>query len=100
MSETISIHKLTGAIFKILPMKEEELKGEEVYLLQYIDSIKTETMGMLKTYPSLSNNSDFLRIVNTMQGMDWEASDLKKYKSEVLKMTNLLNKIEAEFEEE
>lgn len=100
MSILISIQKLTGAIFKILPMKEEELRGEEVFLLQYIDSIKTETIGMLKTYPSLSDDGDFLRVVNTMQGMDWETSDLKKYKSEVLKMTNLLNKIEARWKEE
>lgn len=94
MSAIISIREITGAIFKILPMKEEEKNGEEEYLQKYIKSTTVEVLGMLKTYPSLSSNPDFMRVVNTMQGMDWENASVKQYKSEILKMTNLLNKVE------
>lgn len=88
------IKKLTNAVFKLLPMKEEELDGQEVFLYEYIESLKCEALGMMKSFSELKDNYEYIRVYSTLIGVDWYEVDYKTFRREVLKMTSLLNKVQ------
>lgn len=88
------IQRLTDAIFKMLPMKEEQISGKEVFLQDYVETVKNETLGMMKVFPELRNNYEYVRVCSTLQEIDCTNMDLKMFRKEVLKMTSLLNKVQ------
>lgn len=95
--EIIIVKRLTSAIFKMLPMLEEERSGEDVHCKEYIESLKIELAGNADAFPALGFNQDFLRIISIINGVDWEFASMKICRRAILKMTNLLNKIEGTF---
>ena len=46
------LNGLVGAIYKILPLKEDE----NSYLSDYLDSLVVQLKGALETYPELASN--------------------------------------------
>lgn len=94
MNPSIYIHKITGKVFKILPLREEELKGRNMYLSDYIESLVKELIGSCKTFPILADNADYLSVINTLQYLADTPGTLNECRSEVIKMCKMLNVLE------
>lgn len=86
--------KMIGSrIWKLLPLRDQYDKGEDVHLFEYARSLTLELMGAFETYPDLLDNSYFITIVNTMQYLNKYTVTHGEWRSEVLKMLNIQNKI-------
>ena len=94
MEPSYFIHRITGKVFKVLPLREEELKGNEVFLSEYIDSLVGELLGACKTFDCLSNDTDYYSVINTLQYLSDNPGTQKECRREVIKMCKLLNDLE------
>lgn len=94
MKPSTYINKITGAVFKILPMREDELRGHEMFLSEYIKSLICELMGACKTFDVLNASIEYYTVINTLQYMTDDPGDLDSCRSRVIKMCKLLNRLE------
>nr|DAG45227.1 MAG TPA: hypothetical protein [Caudoviricetes sp.] len=90
----VFIHGLTGRIFKILPLKEAELAGEESYLASYMDSLVRDMLGATDTFPELCSMQEFVTTLNIVQFLKHNDITQEICKQEVFKALRLLNSIE------
>ena len=97
MSIVSYLDAITGRVFKILPMKEQELRGFDVYLRDYLSSLAIEMVGASTTFACLGLDSDYIAVVNTVNGLASADNDVIQIKREVFKALNLLNKIAERF---
>lgn len=88
---------ITGRVFKILPMKEQELRGFSVFLSDYLSSLAIEMVGASMTFDCLGIDPDYIAVVNTVNGLAKTDSDVCQIKREVFKALNLLNRISGRF---
>ena len=84
---------LTRRIFKILPMREDEFNGTYMYLDVYLESLSIEMAGATSTFPSLSTDSDYIAVLNTINGLMCDSYDVAQTKREVFKALNLIRRI-------
>lgn len=96
MSIGVFLKLLTGRIYKILPMREQQLAGETVYLECYLCTLSLELQGACRTFPALSDDADYITIVNTINGLD-DAANVAVVKRETFKMLNLLDHIKHRY---
>lgn len=91
MDETTNLYlnSLIGAVYKILPMYE----NHDDNLQEYLDSLCIQLLGGLENFNELRLNSKYLSIINIIQYFRTHEYDKKTCKREVLKCTNLLNKM-------
>lgn len=87
------IEYFTGHVFKIIPLKEDEVSGEDVHLSEYIDSVVIEATGALATFKELANDTDFLTVVNILNYLNNNEVSEGVCKRETFKMLGLLNAI-------
>ena len=90
----VFIHGLTGRVFKILPLKEAELAGEETYLAAYLDSLVRDMIGSTDTFPELCTMQEFVTTLNIVQFLKHNDVTQEVCKQEVFKALRLLNSIE------
>lgn len=63
------LSNLKSDIFKLLPMKECEMEGDENYLDDYIENLLINLHGALAAYPILQEQKQFLYIINKISYM-------------------------------
>lgn len=80
--------KLTGRVFKILPMKEENSSTWEVY----IESLLHELIGNKELVKELKENAEFLSMLGVLEGLINE-EDIKVIRREIFNCLNLIKKI-------
>ena len=90
----IFIKKMKNEIFKILPLKEETNAG----LYDYIDSVSVQLNGALYTYPFLSEDSDYVAVLNIINYLKRNKFNVKQCKREVFKCLEILNKVYEKYE--
>lgn len=90
----VFIHGLTGRVFKILPLKEEELAGGETYLESYLESLLRDMIGATDTFPELAEMPEFVTTLNIVQFLKHNDITQEICKQEVFKALRLLNSIE------
>lgn len=90
----IFLKKIKNDIFKILPLKEESNNG----LIDYIDSVSIQLNGAIHTYPFLSEDIDYLTVVNIVNYLKNNDFSIKQCKREVFKCLDILNKITKKYE--
>lgn len=78
---------ITGKIFKILPLREDE--NESIY--EYLDSLRIEMTGAIETFPELHDNYEFMTLVNTINYLIGNEFDISTCKREVFKMLKTVN---------
>lgn len=83
---------LIGAIYKILPLKEEN----NSYLDDYLDSLTIQLTGALETYPELSSNTKYISIINSIQYFRKNEFNVKQCRREVFKCIENVKKIQKE----
>lgn len=96
MSIQTFLSALTGRIFKILPMREAELRGENVCLREYVSSLSTEVRGASLTFPDLQTSVGYITIANILNGLDTSGTQ-PQIKSEVFKMLRILDDLRREY---
>lgn len=80
--------RLTGRIFKILPMREENCSTWTVY----IQSLLHELIGGKGLIEEFRNNPDYLSLINTLEALINE-EDLLVIRREVFKCIDLVKKL-------
>lgn len=80
--------RLTGKIFKLLPMKEEGSKTWDIYL----ESLLSEMVGNKEMIEELRNNAEFLSLLGTLEGILGE-DDVDIVRREVFKALDILKKM-------
>lgn len=80
---------IKSQLFKILPMKEENNE----FLNEYLDSLFSELLGGLYVFEELTNNVEYIRILNTIRFLKEKECTVKQCKREVFKMINLAKKV-------
>lgn len=93
ISPTTFLHSLTPKIYKLMPMREELENGSNIFLDEYVESLKIELIGALDTYEVLSDDGYYHAIVNTVQYMSSFQMSLTRWRSEVKKMLRLIDKL-------
>ena len=56
-----------GDVFKLLPMKESAMDGEENHILEYIESLLINLKGAMSVYPVLNGQKQYLYVVNNLE---------------------------------
>lgn len=86
---------LSGDIFKLLPMKEEELQGLPSTLNDYLDAQIINVRGALKTFPELGEQKKYLYIVNNLEYLRNNEVDFAKWRKTVLNSTRYAKDLSA-----
>lgn len=89
----VFLKDVTGDIFKILPMKEDSLRGTENYLNDYISSLLVNLTGATKMYPELAKQKQYLYIINNLQYLNNNQADFSQWRRIILGSTNNINKL-------
>lgn len=95
MSCKTFIKRLTGRIYKILPIKERECAGETLYLDKHLSSVIREIRGACITFPELNDNPDFISVANIVEYLGNSHFTLTECRADIMRACRLLNKIEA-----
>lgn len=75
---------LCGDIFRLLPMKEDECLGVENHIPDYIESLIINMTGAMSTYPTLSSQKQYLRVLNNIQYLKTGDVDFAKWRKVIL----------------
>lgn len=60
------LFNLKSAVFKLLPMKEEQEQGADNHLQEYLETVVAEVKGATETYPWLGEQRYFLTVINNI----------------------------------
>ena len=90
------LQSLTGRIFKILPMREQQEQGDNLYLDLYLESLSLEMHGACETFPCLRACADYIMLLNTVNGLCAD-TPLPFLKREVFKMLSAIDEIRDEY---
>lgn len=80
---------MIGSIYKILPLNDEN----NYAVKDYIDYISIQLVGALYTYPELTTNQKYVSIINSVNFLRKENFTKRQCKREVLRCTNILQKM-------
>lgn len=61
------LYGLRGDVFKLLPLREASMKGEDKHVGEYIEVLLINLKGAMGTYPVLNKQKQFLYVVNNLQ---------------------------------
>lgn len=92
MRLTTYLCSLTGRIFKILPMREQEELGDTVFLDEYLSSLAIEMRGACDTFYELQDSPAYLVLINTVNGL-CATTPLPFLKREVFKMIHIVENL-------
>lgn len=88
------LHGLCGDIYKLLPMKEEEFKGAENHIDDYLsNSLLCNVIGATKTFPVLGSDKNFIYVKNNLQYLASEKITFVKWRKIVLDSVTLIDKL-------
>lgn len=90
----VFIRGLTGRVFKILPLREAELAGDETHVGSYVESLLRDMQGATSTFPELCEMPEYITALNIVQFMEHNKVTQEVCKQEVFKALRLLNSIE------
>lgn len=83
------LNSMIGSVYKILPMND----NEDVTLSDYLDSLYVQLVGGAETYHELKYCQHYYSIINVVRYFRTQKYDKKTCKREVLKCTNILEKL-------
>lgn len=93
------LNSLEGRIFKILPLYEQKMRGEESYVEVCLDSLRIELTGAMSTFEALGSNADYISILNTVNYLAENDVTVAVCKREVFKMLDKLKRIRTEMKD-
>lgn len=84
-----SLNRLTGKVFKILPMREENCDT----LDEYVKNLLRELINTKSLIRSLKDEGDLLSLLSTLEGMTSNDVDLDICRSDVFKCMGIIKKM-------
>lgn len=84
---------LVNKLFKVLPMKEHEVKS----LNSYLRSLQIELIGSTELIGTLKNDPKFLSLMNTIQFFIDNEFDNQTCKREVFKCIHILEDLQKKY---
>lgn len=87
------LYGLRGDIFKLLPMKEAAMDGENNHINEYIDAITINLSGATTTYPALATQKQYLYVLNNLNYIRDNEVDFKKWRKIVLNSTKYIDNL-------
>lgn len=84
---------LVNKMFKVLPMKENEVKS----LNEYLKSLQIELIGSIELIGVLKSDPQFLSLMNTIQFFIDNEYDNKTCKREVFKCIHILENLQKKY---
>ena len=98
MEQLISyLKEITGDVFKLLPMKEDELKGVDNHLREYLESLTVNMNGALKTYPELVNEKEYLYVINNLNYIYTNEVDFAHWRTIILNSVRGLSNLHSSY---
>lgn len=88
------LSSLTGKIYKLIPLREDQDMGKRVYLDQYLESLLIELIGAMETYDSLKEDKQYISVINTVQYMNHNQMNTSVWRRETFKMLRCIDKIQ------
>lgn len=85
----VSLDRLTGKVFKILPMREEECNT----LDEYVSNLLRELINTKELVLTLQRDEEFLSLLSTLEGLSHNDIDLQVCKSDVFKCIEIIKKM-------
>jgi len=88
----VSLERLVGKVYKILPMREENCDT----LDEYIENLLRELVSQRRLIDNLKHQSDLLSLISTLESVkDNSINDEKfqEFRSDVLKSLNIIKKM-------
>lgn len=82
---------LRGDIYKLLPMKESELNGEDNHLEEHLDAMIINLAGAVQTYPELAKQKQYLYALNNLNYILYNDVDFKTWRKAVLNSTRYID---------
>lgn len=86
---TSSLKRLTGKVFKILPMREEGCDT----LDSYVENLLRELINTKSLVLELQDDGEFLSLLSTLKGLADNDIDVDVCRSDVFKCTNIIDKM-------
>ena len=90
----IFLNRMTGDIFKLLPMREDEIKGIENHLNEYLDTLIVNAEGAVKTYPELMGSKEYLYVLNNLNYISTHDVEYTKWRKIILNSAKWLYNLE------
>lgn len=84
---------LRGDIFKLLPMKEDEIEGVDNHIEEYIESLLVTMRGAMATYPAISTKKKYLYVINNLQYLKTTKMRFEKWRTIVLNSGSEINNL-------
>ena len=84
---------LVNKMFKVLPMKEQDVAS----LHTYLQSLQIELIGSTKLIEVLKNDSQFLSLMNTIQFFIDNEYDNQTCKREVFKCIHIIDDLQTKY---
>jgi hypothetical protein len=98
MEQLISyLKEITGDVFKLLPMKEDELKGVNNHLKEYLESLTVNMNGALKTYSQLVNEKEYLYVINNLNYIYTNEVDFAHWRTIILNSVRGLSNLHGSY---
>ncbi len=90
---------LKGDIFKLLPMREDQLEGVDNHLVVYMDALLVNLQGAIETYPILGKEKEFLYVINNIRYLKSHKVELSKWRRIILNSTSNINSLSSFYKE-
>jgi hypothetical protein len=84
-----SLERLTGKVFKILPMREEECNT----LDEYVENLLRELINTKNLITSLQFEEELLSLISTLEGLTNNDIDISICRSDVFKAMSIIKKM-------
>jgi hypothetical protein len=88
-STNLYLKTMIGSVYKILPMYD----CNDVTIRDHLDSLYVQLVGAAEFYEELRYNQRYYSVINIIQYFRTNDFDKKTCKREVLKCTNILDKL-------
>jgi len=95
----VSLERLVGKVYKILPMREENCDT----LDEYIENLLRELVSQRRLIDNLKHQSDLLSLISTLESVkDNSTNDenFQEFRSDVLKSLNIIKKMIVDLKRE
>ncbi len=84
-------------VFKLLPMKEAEMKGVKNHLSAYLDSLIVNAKGSVVAHPELLSHKQYIYVINNLAFLMSNEVDLERWRKIILNSTRHINDLYLSF---
>lgn len=92
------LKNIVNDIFKLLPMKEDNLKGIDNQLAVYIEDVIINMKGAAKEYPNLAQDKYYMYAINKLQALATESVSFAFYRKTIFDTLATIKRLSRDFE--